>query len=441
MSTGIGRDILPRTDGEVAFTVVVTIWGMLMYASIIGAITSAVSVLDASGIERSQKLERVRTFLFEHHVTKDLQREIVNFYNWSFTAAQRDPPELSELPVILKMKLELALKQDTVVAVPLFRKLHATCVLGIVHNLKSGVALPTEILFAAGGEGTCSYVIGRGSVALSVPRNIEVFHRLRRMSRKRDSLVKRAILGDVEQNEPSADRLAGWRRTLAQFLANHKSFVVVETLQTKADAFGEAALIGCTHVTFARAETLSELNSLAVDDMRDLLTEFPDFARACRKMHRNRLEQCNALLEELGKADEAKGRAATPTSGPWGVGNFSDHGDKLVAASTIQRFYRGRGDPSFIEIVRDAARKHKEAKDRAAASPPREHRSHRPLARPAARRPAPSFLPAHLAPTRPRSGSDGSFGEEHHEAHSEPRYGYDLDSSRASRGSDFFYLE
>ena len=59
MSTGIGRDILPRTDGEVAFTVVVTIWGMLMYASIIGAITSAVSVLDASGIERSQKLERV----------------------------------------------------------------------------------------------------------------------------------------------------------------------------------------------------------------------------------------------------------------------------------------------------------------------------------------------------------------------------------------------
>ena len=144
MSTGIGRDILPRTDGEVAFTVVVTIWGMLMYASIIGAITSAVSVLDASGIERSQKLERVRTFLFEHHVTKDLQREIVNFYNWSFTAAQRDPPELSELPVILKMKLELALKQDTVVAVPLFRKLHATCVLGIVHNLKSGVALPTE---------------------------------------------------------------------------------------------------------------------------------------------------------------------------------------------------------------------------------------------------------------------------------------------------------
>ena len=181
--------------------------------------------------------------------------------------------------------------------------------------------------------------------------------------------------------------------------------------------------------------------------MRDLLMEFPDFAKACRKMHRSRLEQCKAILEELGKADEAGGRI-TPTAGHF-VGNFSDPGDKIVAASTIQRFYRGRGDTSFIEVVRDAARKHKAAKAamERARSPPREPKSHRPLARPEARsppcepksdrpivRPAahrpppPSFLPAHLTPGRPRSASDDSFGEEHHEEKNrEPSHSYDLE--------------
>lgn len=82
VSTGIGKDVVPRTNVEVAFTIVVITWGMLMYASIIGAISSAVSVLDAHGIQRSERLGRIKTYLLKHGVKKQLQVSGTKVYSW-----------------------------------------------------------------------------------------------------------------------------------------------------------------------------------------------------------------------------------------------------------------------------------------------------------------------------------------------------------------------
>ncbi|KAH8075650.1 cyclic nucleotide-gated ion channel [Aureococcus anophagefferens] len=282
VSTGIGRDIIPRTNGEVAFTILVTIWGMLMYASIIGAITSAVSVLDASGIERSQKLDRIRTYLVNHGVRKELQREIVNYYNWSYTEAPRGvhPVHRPQPP-------------------------------------RADVALPTEMLYAAGGVGSRMYVVNRGSVALSVPRGINMFLRLRRAKRKKDQILGETAHFDASMaglmesldraEEKASTNVEGWRRTLSEFTTDVNSFVVVEKLSTKSD-------------------------SVAYSD-----------------------EQAGFNFQ--------RERAATDASVSF-AHSFAEKGDKLVAACLIQRWVRGLkagGSQSpFQSVVRHAIRARKE---------------------------------------------------------------------------------
>ena len=152
VSTGIGKDIIPRTSLEVAFTTVIILWGMLMYASIIGAVSSAVAVLDATGIQRSRKLSAVKSFLVQQNVHKHLQLEIMNYYTYLLSLNTRDSQALSDLPVTLRIKLELSLKQESVDQVPLFHNLDAACILSIVHHLKNCVSLPSEILYAAGAR-------------------------------------------------------------------------------------------------------------------------------------------------------------------------------------------------------------------------------------------------------------------------------------------------
>ena len=122
-------------------------------------------------------------------------------------------------------------------------------------------------------------------------------------------------------------------------------------------------------MTYATSETLSELNTLAFDDMRHLLAEFPAFTQAVKATHRGRVASCHRILQSVAYSDEQAGfnfqreRAATDASVSF-AHSFAEKGDKLVAACLIQRWVRGLkagGSQSpFPSVVRHAIRARKE---------------------------------------------------------------------------------
>ena len=400
VSTGIGRDIIPRTNGQVAFTILVIVFGMLMYASIIGAISSAVSVLDATGIQRSERLGRIKTYLLKLGVKKQLQLEIMNYYSYilSTNTHHYDTTELHDLPTILRIKLELALKQETVNCIPLFRNLHAACILSVVHHLTSGIALPTEVLYSAGALGDRMYAVEKGSISLTVPRHLKQFLMIRKrkktfdrssslrdsdddddaggfggtthlqasyhtggvMSNRRRSSLLRDV-SEIEDKAPKSPRrpsprrirrstgtYADWRRKLADFQQgmDASKFVTIEKLNSKGDYFGEAALLHQTHITNASSDVLSELHVLKFKDIQGTISEFPGFAARLREITSMRIARCFDVLDHLEQKDPP---ASAPTS------FFADTEEKHVAASIIQRGLLNALDRRIQPNLYDAA--------------------------------------------------------------------------------------
>ncbi|KAH8059064.1 cyclic nucleotide-gated ion channel [Aureococcus anophagefferens] len=358
VSTGIGKDIIPRTSLEVAFTTVIILWGMLMYASIIGAVSSAVAVLDATGIQRSRKLSAVKSFLVQQNVHKHLQLEIMNYYTYLLSLNTRDSQALSDLPVTLRIKLELSLKQESVDQVPLFHNLDAACILSIVHHLKNCVSLPSEILYAAGALGDRMFVLERGAVVLSVPRNMNHFMALRKAQQRKNRF--KASREDRKEGEPIEldrsrslpaepsgprrkrrnsslsvapppaqvqDDLADWRKTMSEFLtasvysdldnvAIAAAHYLISTQVIKSDYFGEIALLSQPHLTYATSETFSELYELRHADVVDTLREFPRLTLRLKRITAMRIMHVFETLERKARDARAAERESRRGAGP-----------------------------------------------------------------------------------------------------------------------------
>ncbi|KAH8069719.1 cyclic nucleotide-gated ion channel [Aureococcus anophagefferens] len=347
---------------EVAFTTVIILWGMLMYASIIGAVSSAVAVLDATGIQRSRKLSAVKSFLVQQNVHKHLQLEIMNYYTYLLSLNTRDSQALSDLPVTLRIKLELSLKQESVDQVPLFHNLDAACILSIVHHLKNCVSLPSEILYAAGALGDRMFVLERGAVVLSVPRNMNHFMALRKAQQRKNRF--KASREDRKEGEPIEldrsrslpaepsgprrkrrnsslsvapppaqvqDDLADWRKTMSEFLTasvySDLDNVVIERLVInahylistqviKSDYFGEIALLSQPHLTYATSETFSELYELRHADVVDTLREFPRLTLRLKRITAMRIMHVFETLERKARDARAAERESRRGAGP-----------------------------------------------------------------------------------------------------------------------------
>ena len=85
MTTGIGNDIIPKSNMEIVFTVSMTIIGLMMYSVIIGSAASALQEMDTASTERRQKLDEITNYLRGRKVPSFFQKIIKDFYNhmWS----------------------------------------------------------------------------------------------------------------------------------------------------------------------------------------------------------------------------------------------------------------------------------------------------------------------------------------------------------------------
>ncbi|CEO99112.1 Cyclic nucleotide-binding domain-containing protein [Plasmodiophora brassicae] len=237
-TTGVGVDINPRTVPSLAFTIGSICIGCMMYAFIIGSMTTALQNLDALGVEKRTKLERIYQFLKARDIDRTLQTRILDYYDYAYDNTLHGVELLDDLHSALKIRLDLALNQKLINNVPMFRNLSRNCILSIIERLHLKMFLPKEYICLKGEPGTEMFFIVRGRVEVMIPE------RTRR---------NRVILKE-----------GGF--------------------------FGEKCLLESTRRQFTiQAVTHCELLVLRKSETKHLLRHFPDFAASMQKYALSRM--------------------------------------------------------------------------------------------------------------------------------------------------------
>ncbi|WP_287274949.1 MULTISPECIES: cyclic nucleotide-gated ion channel [unclassified Okeania] len=159
-------DIIPTTEIEIIFTLVVMFLGISMYAYIVGNVSSLISNLDATKARYREKLGQIQTYMRENKISPKLQQKIRDYYQyrWIENHDIRDYHILEELPEPLRMKLALELHKEVIEKVPIFRGATTDFFEEIVMALKHEILPPNEYIVREGNWGYEMHFIKRGLV-------------------------------------------------------------------------------------------------------------------------------------------------------------------------------------------------------------------------------------------------------------------------------------
>jgi len=144
------------------FTTALTLVCLAVYTLLIGQATAAVSSMNRLAEMRKQKVEVARSFLTSQHIPHDLRRQITGYYKYIWDRHQAKAMT-KEVPGVLSLKLDLALKHPLIKNAKLFSNLHnPEAVQALVSRLTQRIAIPYEIIVRQGLKGDSMYFLTDG---------------------------------------------------------------------------------------------------------------------------------------------------------------------------------------------------------------------------------------------------------------------------------------
>jgi hypothetical protein len=168
VTIGIGRDVMPVTNLEHNFSIIVMIIGVIMYAGLIGSTSSALADIDREKAAQKRRLEHIKNYMNKRQVPHDLQLRIRRFYEymWASNSTLGDESDVMEdLHSLLKLELAVATNLKLVRTIPLFRNISSpNCLVAIVQNLRPRIAIPGEYILVEGDEADSMFILVKGNV-------------------------------------------------------------------------------------------------------------------------------------------------------------------------------------------------------------------------------------------------------------------------------------
>lgn len=159
-------DITPKTNVQIAYTIMVQLIGAGFYGFLIGNMASLLANLDITRTRFREKMDQINAFIRHYRLPDKLQVSIRRYYQhlWEVKRGQDDLTVLHDLPVLLKTEVQLHLNRPIVEKVPFLKGASESLIRDIVLSLTPRVVIPGEIVFHSGDLGHEIYFISRGSV-------------------------------------------------------------------------------------------------------------------------------------------------------------------------------------------------------------------------------------------------------------------------------------
>jgi hypothetical protein len=166
-SVGYG-DIIPQTEFEMVFAVMVMGLGVGMFGYVIGNVAHILSNLHPSRARYVESMERINAFMEYRGLPEPLQHRIREYhgYRWEKRMGFDESAIVNDLPPTLRADVSLFLKKDVIEKVPLFKGAGTELVREIALAMRPIVFLPGDFVCKAGDRGHEMFFIGRGKVEI-----------------------------------------------------------------------------------------------------------------------------------------------------------------------------------------------------------------------------------------------------------------------------------
>ncbi len=159
-------DIVPQTNGQTIYTMVIMILGVGVYGYVIGNVSSLLANMDISKANYRKKMEEINAFLKYKEIPPTLQDRVRSYYDhlWENQRGYDESTLLKDLPFSLKTDIALCLCKDILEKVPLFQGASQQLIRELAKKLKAIYATPGDYIIRKGEPGDSMYFISRGQV-------------------------------------------------------------------------------------------------------------------------------------------------------------------------------------------------------------------------------------------------------------------------------------
>ncbi len=159
-------DLIPKTNMQMLFTMVVMFLGVGMYAFIIGSIARLIASADHARVQFREQMEQVNAFMSYHKLPKKLRGRIGRYYQylWDSRMGMEDKSITERLPEPIQADIALFLMRDILETLPLLKKAGPEVVRELVMKLNPCVYGPGDYIIRKGETGDCVFFIKEGEV-------------------------------------------------------------------------------------------------------------------------------------------------------------------------------------------------------------------------------------------------------------------------------------
>ena len=169
-------DIVPKTNLQTVYTMVVMLLGVGVYGYVIGNVTNLVANIDLAKTHYRENMERLAAFMRYRNIPPALQRRLNDYYAylWENRLGYDESAVLADLPDSLRIEVAIFLRRDFIERTPLFQGASHELVRDMALQLRPVVFTPGDFIFRAGQYGHNIYFISRGTVEIIASDGVTV---------------------------------------------------------------------------------------------------------------------------------------------------------------------------------------------------------------------------------------------------------------------------
>lgn len=166
---------------EQIFIVLNLLISLLVFAALVGNITSIISNLDAQRSSFQQKVDSIKSYMKMRLVNKELQRKVLKWfeYSWSNSQGLDEEQVKSFLPENLQTEISMSIHFDTLKQVHIFQDCEPGLLQELVNKLVLQVFSPGDYICRKGDIGREMYFVKRGVLHVVSDDGQTVFAKLK----------------------------------------------------------------------------------------------------------------------------------------------------------------------------------------------------------------------------------------------------------------------
>ncbi|XP_055606923.1 cyclic nucleotide-gated cation channel alpha-3 [Uranotaenia lowii] len=162
--TTIGDLPRPRSKAEYVFVIAQLMFGLMLFATVLGHVANIVTSVSAARKEFQAKLDGVKTYMRMRRVPNHLQVKVIKWFDylWLTQKCSDEERAVSCLPDKLKAEIAINVHLDTLKRVEIFQNTEAGFLCELVLKLRPVVFSPGDFICRKGEVGKEMYIVNRG---------------------------------------------------------------------------------------------------------------------------------------------------------------------------------------------------------------------------------------------------------------------------------------